>query len=74
VLTCNVCASKCLLSDVEHVCEFIPHHDVGLDKECTRLSGVLVDELLRLWTQTKIGDHDVAVVLQQQLGEAVVDP
>lgn len=72
--TCDICTSELLLSDVEHVRELVPHHDIGLDEDCARLSGILLDELLRLRTKTKIRDHYVAVVLQQQLGEAVVDP
>jgi len=41
----------------------IPHHDIGLDEDCTRLGRIFIDEFLRFWTQGKIGYYDIAVLL-----------
>jgi hypothetical protein len=61
-LAYNICASKFLLSDVEHVVELIPHYHVGFNEDSAGLGGIVVDELLCLWTQSKISDHNIAVV------------
>jgi hypothetical protein len=42
----------------------IPHHDIGLDEDCTWLGRVFINELLRFWTQAKVGNHDIAMVLK----------
>jgi hypothetical protein len=49
-LTYDVCASELLFSDIEHVGELVPYDHVSLDKDCTRLRSVFIDELLRLRT------------------------
>jgi hypothetical protein len=58
-----ICTAELFLGDIEHVRELIPHHHVGLDKNCTWLGRVFIDEPLRLWTQGKVGDYDVTVLL-----------
>jgi len=59
-----ICTTELFLGDVEHVGELIPHHDICLDEDCAWLARVFVDELLGFWTQGKIGNHDIAVLLE----------
>jgi hypothetical protein len=59
-----VCTTELFLGDVEHVGELIPHHDIGLDEDCTWLGRVFINELLRFWTQAKVGNHDIAMALK----------
>jgi hypothetical protein len=68
-----ICTTELFLGDVEHVGKLIPHHDISLDEDYARLARVFIDEFLRFRTQGKIGNHDIAVLLEQQLCERVVD-
>lgn len=69
----DICTTKLFVGNFEHVFELVPHDHVGFDKDRTRLSDILVDELLSFWPQGKVGNHDIAILLQEQFGKAVVD-
>ncbi len=71
--TYDVSSAELLISYVKGVVEVGPFHDIGFDEHAAGLSGVVVDEFLCFGTQAEVGDDDVAIVGEEEFGEAVID-
>lgn len=70
----DVGASKFFIGHVEHVGQVVPFDYIALDEDGARgARGVCVHEFLGFGSKTEVGDHDVALVVEEETGEGEID-
>jgi len=75
--TYNVRSAELLVRHFEHVLEIIPIHHIAFDEQGAWLAAfarrMLVNKLLRFFSQSEVGNQNIAVAAEEQLCKGEID-